>query len=250
MKDPVGAFDSIRDNFILYLKTAFGTRFHSIEAEREELLRQPRVLCQEPWIEPLPIFQDSRKTVQDLTKEDIPGLSDQEIADFKSLVSCGLFGNHKLYKHQTEMLKNAVEGRNCVVTAGTGSGKTEAFLLPLFAYLACESSGWEAPATPYPHVDNWWNDSQWQESCHDERNWIQRSYRVSQRGHERREAAVRALIIASAKHSTQMVRGSGFSITERETESTLDVITAAHLFPVTNSISRIVEVSGVPTGRK
>jgi len=195
MKDPIGAFDSIRDNFILYLKTAFGTRFPSIEAEREELLRQPRVLCQEPWIEPLPIFQDSKKTVQNLTKEDIPGLSDQEIADFKSLVSCGLFGNHKLYKHQTEMLKNALEGRNCVVTAGTGSGKTEAFLLPLFAYLACESSGWEAPATPYPHVDNWWNDSQWQESCHDERNWIQRSYRVSQRGHERREAAVRALII-------------------------------------------------------
>jgi len=72
MKDPIGAFDSIRDNFILYLKTAFGTRFPSIEAEREELLRQPRVLCQEPWIEPLPIFQDSGKTVQDLTNEDIP----------------------------------------------------------------------------------------------------------------------------------------------------------------------------------
>jgi len=195
MKDPIGAFDSIRDNFILYLKTAFGTRFPSIEAEREELLRQPRVLCQEPWIEPLPIFQDSKKTVQDLTKEDIPGLSDQEIADFKSLVSCGLFGNHKLYKHQMEMLKNALEGRNCVVTAGTGSGKTEAFILPLFAYLARESSGWEAPDTPDPRVNNWWNDSQWQDSCHDERNWIQRSYRVSQRGHERREAAVRALII-------------------------------------------------------
>ena len=195
MKDPIGAFDSIRDNFILYLKTAFGTRFPSIEAEREELLCQPRVLCQEPWIEPLPIFQDSGKTVQDLTKEDIPGLSDQEITDFKSLVSCGLFGNHKLYKHQTEMLKNALEGRNCAVTAGTGSGKTEAFLLPLFTYLARESSGWVAPDTPDPLVNDWWNDSQWQDSCRNEHNRIQRSYRVSQRGHEQRDAAVRALII-------------------------------------------------------
>lgn len=51
MIDPVGAFYQIRDNFILYIKTAFGTRFPSLEVDREELLRQPRILCQEPWIE-------------------------------------------------------------------------------------------------------------------------------------------------------------------------------------------------------
>ena len=48
MIDPIGAFDTIRDNFILYIKTAFGTRFPSVEAEREALLRQPRIMCQEP----------------------------------------------------------------------------------------------------------------------------------------------------------------------------------------------------------
>ena len=195
MIDPIGAFDTIRDNFILYIKTAFGTRFPSVEAEREALLRQPRIMCQEPWIEPLPIYKTSGKTVQDLTGEDLPGLSEQEIVDFKSLVSCGLFGDHELFTHQAEMLRKALGGRNCAVTAGTGSGKTEAFLLPLFAYLARESSSWSAPGQPDPHVNDWWSDSQWQASCHDERNWIQRSYRVSQRGHERREAAVRALII-------------------------------------------------------
>ena len=195
MIDPIGAFDTIRDNFILYIKTAFGTRFPSVEAEREALLRQPRIMCQEPWIEPLPIYQTSGRTVQDLTGEDLPGLSEQEIVDFKSLVSCGLFGDHELFTHQAEMLRKTLGGRNCAVTAGTGSGKTEAFLLPLFAYLARESSSWSAPGQPDPHVNDWWSDSQWQASCHDERNWIQRSYRVSQRGHERREAAVRALII-------------------------------------------------------
>ena len=145
MKDPVGAFDSIRDNFILYIKTAFGTRFPSIEEEREALLRQPRVMCQEPWIEPLPVYQKSGKIIQNLIEEDLPGFSDQDKEDFKSLVSCGLFGDHELYAHQAEMLKNVLEGRNCIVTAGTGSGKTEAFLLPLFAYLARESSTWETP---------------------------------------------------------------------------------------------------------
>jgi len=195
MKDPVGAFDTIRDNFIRYIQTVFGTRFPSIEDEREELLRGRGVLYQEPWIEPLPIYRTSEKTIQDLKEEDLPGLIDQELSDFKSLVACGLFGDYELYVHQTEMLKRALEGRNCVVTAGTGSGKTEAFLLPLFAYLARESSGWAAPAAPDPHVNNWWNDNRWQESCRNEHNRIQRSYRVSQRGHEQRDAAVRALII-------------------------------------------------------
>jgi len=195
MKDPVGAFDTVRDNFIRYIQTVFGTRFHSIEAEREELLREPDVLYQEPWIEPLPIYQKSGKTIQDLKEEDLPSINDQELSDFKSLVACGLFGDYELYDHQTEMLKTVLEGRNCVVTAGTGSGKTEAFLLPLFAYLARESSDWAAPDTPDPHVNDWWNDNPWQESCCNEHNRIQRSYRVSQRGHEQRDAAVRALII-------------------------------------------------------
>ncbi len=194
MKDPVGAFDSIRDNFILYIKTAFGTRFPSIEEEREALLRQPRVMCQEPWIEPLPVYQKSGKIIQNLIEEDLPGFSDQDREDFKSLVSCGLFGDHELYAHQAEMLKNVLEGRNCIVTAGTGSGKTEAFLLPLFAYLARESSTWETPDLPDPHSNTWWNDTQWKDSCLD-KNRIQRTYRVSQRGHEKREAAVRALVL-------------------------------------------------------
>jgi hypothetical protein len=195
MKDPVGAFDTIRDNYIRYIKTVFGTRFPSIEAEREKLLRELGVLCQEPWIEPLPIYQKSKKTILNLKEEDLPGLSNQELSDFRSLVACGLFGDYELYDHQMEMLKMALEGRNCVVTAGTGSGKTEAFLLPLFAYLVRESSGWAPPKTPDSHVNDWWSDSQWQESCCNEHNRIQRSYRVSQRGHEQRDAAVRALII-------------------------------------------------------
>jgi ATP-dependent helicase YprA (DUF1998 family) len=195
MIDPIGAFDTIRDNFILYIKTAFGTRFPSVEAEREALLRQPGIMCQEPWIEPLPRYQTSGKTVQELSGEDLPGFSEQEIADFKSLVSCGLVGDYKLHQHQVEMLKKALKGKNCVVTAGTGSGKTEAFLLPLFAYLARESSSWQAPGQLDPHVNDWWRNSQWQASCRNANNRIQRSYRVSQRGHERREAAIRALII-------------------------------------------------------
>lgn len=195
MKDPIGSFDSIKNHFILYIKTAFGTRFPSVEADREKLLREPGVFYQDPWIEPIAKYISSDKRIQDLTKQDLPGLTDDEINDFKSLVSCGLFGGHKLHLHQAEMLREALNGKNCIVTAGTGSGKTEAFLLPLFAYLMRESTSWSLPGQPDPHVNDWWQNEEWKASCRDNANRLTRSYRIPQRGHEPREAAVRALIV-------------------------------------------------------
>ena len=110
MRDPIGAFDSIRDNFLLYLKTSFGTRLPSLEREREYLLRQPGIFYQDPWIEPIPIYKTSGKLIKDLMKDDLPGLSDQDRDDFKSLVSCGLFGdNNKLHFHQASMLEKALK---------------------------------------------------------------------------------------------------------------------------------------------
>ena len=40
MKDPVGSFENIKENFIRYVKTAFKTKFDSLEKEREELLNK------------------------------------------------------------------------------------------------------------------------------------------------------------------------------------------------------------------
>jgi DEAD/DEAH box helicase domain-containing protein len=96
------------------------------------------------------------------------------------------------------MLHRALQGQNAVVTAGTGSGKTESFLLPLFAYLTQESRNWEAPNSEPPHLNDWWENEDWQNQCNPRVNTkrrMQRSYRISQRSHENRDAAVRALIL-------------------------------------------------------
>lgn len=191
MIDPIGAFEDIRENFILYVKTAFGTRFPSLEVERENLLRQRGVLNQEPWIEPLPKYESSGKTIETLDSSNLPGLSDQEITLFKALVHCGLFSEHPLYAHQAVMLRDSLNGRNCVVTAGTGSGKTEAFLLPLFAQLTKEITQWAGLDHPHAHLNDWWKNEAWQNSC----NTNKSSWWVPQRGHEKRPAAVRALIL-------------------------------------------------------
>lgn len=190
MNNPVGAFEKIRDNFLLYVKTAFGTQFPSVELEREMLLRQPGVFCQEPWIEPLPRYRTAKK-VDDYGAGEIPGLEGATLEDFKGLVLSGLIGNFELFKHQDEMLRRAMNGENVVVTAGTGSGKTESFLLPLFAYLAKESADWDPVDSKPIHYDDWWQDQAWQNQCLEAR----RSCRVPRRSHEKRESAVRGLIL-------------------------------------------------------
>ena len=195
MQDPIGAFEKIRDSLILYVKTAFGTQFPEIEQERERLLRKAGAFYQEPWIEPLPRYLKSGKSIDNIQIEDVPILDEAALQDFKSLAACGLVGKYELYSHQVTMLSQALAGQNMVVTAGTGSGKTESFLLPLFAYLAKESRIWQVPNAEYPHLNDWWKNEDWQNQCKPEKKHFKRSYRVSQRGHETRDAAVRALIL-------------------------------------------------------
>jgi DEAD/DEAH box helicase domain-containing protein len=194
MDDPIGAFEKIRDSVLLYLKTAFATQYPSVEMERERLLRTPRTFYQEPWIEPLARYLALRP-ISDLRAEDTPGLDDATRQDFASLAMCGLVGDYRLFSHQLEMLRRALAGESLVVTAGTGSGKTESFLLPLFAYLVNESRSWPAAGTPDRYAGDWWRNTDWQSQCTGARGRLLRSLRIPQRGHESRPAALRALVV-------------------------------------------------------
>lgn len=198
MKDPIGAFNKVRDNLLLYLKTAFGTQFPSLEIEREEQLRNEPILSREPWIETQPRYVLSGKTVTALTSSDIPGFSVTDCREFGDFARCGLIGDYELFRHQLDTLHMYASGANVIVTAGTGSGKTEAFLMPVISYLVKESKNWAAPGPFPPHWGDWWKDEEWKNSCLRQvgrQRRMQRSYRVPQRGHESRPSAVRALVV-------------------------------------------------------
>src|SRR5262249_2442593 len=72
----------------------------------------------------------------------------------------------KLYRHQIDSLERAIRGEDIVVTTGTGSGKTECFLLPLLADLARDSRDWPADPSPADPQERqqwnaercWWNN--------------------------------------------------------------------------------------------
>ena len=141
MRDPITAFDTIKDNYIRYVETAFDTKFVSVNSERRIKLNTDKVLYREPWIEPLPDYKSSNFKISQLTKSEVPNMTDSELEAFKSLVKTGLFSDSfPMYAHQANMLKQAMNKKHCIITSGTGSGKTESFLLPLFAQLSKELS--------------------------------------------------------------------------------------------------------------
>lgn len=216
MQDPIGSFYAIRDNFITYVETAFRTRFPSIEQQRKALLETPGILYQRPWIEPMPRYKSGKRLLLDgetgnegLALDDLkldgklpPGFDNEKIFEkFKKLARAGLMGDFPLHSHQEEMLRRGLHGENLVVTAGTGSGKTEAFLLPLLAQLVMESSKWNGVIAG--QAVNWWNDETYKNSCRNNpnnpRSNFARSWfvpkRISNGNDGARGPAVRALVI-------------------------------------------------------
>ena len=100
--NPIRSFENIKDHYILYTKTAFGTRFkesvdgiESFEQERERLLRTDQILSREVWIEPLPSYAYVKRGADDLrvstlTTSDIPALNANALNIFKQFITTGL----------------------------------------------------------------------------------------------------------------------------------------------------------------
>ena len=148
MRDPIESFEQIQAGIKRYITSAFGTNSQTFEHERKQLLDRDAVLFQEPYVEPIPSYE-SGKALNELSGADLPGMSPAAVEAFQAVVGAGLFkGDHALYTHQQRMLRQALEGKHCVVVTGTGSGKTESFLLPVLANLIKEAKapygGWPA----------------------------------------------------------------------------------------------------------
>ncbi|MDH6304840.1 DEAD/DEAH box helicase domain-containing protein [Parabacteroides sp. PF5-5] len=197
--NPIGAFEEIKDNFLLYVKTAFGTRYSSndpetdtFERRRNELLNTDGVLYRTPWIEPMPEYRTNGNSIDqvDISNEVMP---ENARTVFNEFIIKGLM-NYPLYAHQEQMLKQALSGKNSVITSGTGSGKTESFLLPLFAQILKEAvtENWESPT--YTH-NPWWQDNIRKNRARELVVGNVLSPIALQRNGEKREAAVRAMII-------------------------------------------------------
>jgi DEAD/DEAH box helicase domain-containing protein len=197
MSNPLAIFEELRDTYLRYLDSPYDLRYPDLVVERRALLDADGRLYRRPLIEPVPAYQASGQTFPQAVQSLLTATWPQSIlSDVSAFVSQGLFPPtlpngrpRELYTHQrTVFEESVVNGNDVVVTTGTGSGKTECFLLPIVASLVRESTGWQAPG-PNPVQWDWWNHWTMQGS---RRRWTPR---ISQRAHEHRTPAVRALIL-------------------------------------------------------
>ena len=191
MSNPIRFFENLRDMYLRYLDSPFDIRYGDLAAERRHLLDQDGRIYRYPLIEPVPAYRSSNQSFTQAAQDLLGGGWQQaEITEVSDFISQGLFPpNLTLHQHQRDVFEEViVNGMDSVVTTGTGSGKTECFLLPVVASILRESAAWPAPAQQLLRWD-WWNHFTMRGT---QRRWAPR---VSQRGHESRTAAVRALIL-------------------------------------------------------
>ncbi len=117
-----------------YLEAQYHIRDEGLIRERRRLLEEPGAVAQEPFVESTPVYELGR-AYSDL---DIPDAAKGALSELSGL-SLGLFA--RPYVHQAAALESFF-GRNpadLIVATGTGSGKTESFLMPIIAQLICEA---------------------------------------------------------------------------------------------------------------
>ena len=128
--DPFETSREIADSFRRYLKTTFYFRDPEFRIAFERIL-DTYDLFRGPYLEATHVYRRSDSAAAIVS--DIIG------TQLDNGFSAALLPNRRLYSHQEESLRRLAAGRNVVVATGTGSGKTEAYLLPILLQLYREA---------------------------------------------------------------------------------------------------------------
>ena len=190
---PIALASDLREAFLRYFDTAFWLNDESVMSERRALLEQPGALVGQIMLEPVIPYANTERLLDVAARVGIPQAIAIDVA--KAVFPDVAADELKLREHQAKAVFHHFQDgdsleRNVVVTSGTGSGKTEAFLLPLLLRLAAEARTW-----PTQHGAQWWWES-------DKPNF------VPMRHPETRAPAIRGLILypTNALVEDQMTR--------------------------------------------
>jgi len=129
--DPIAAITQPREDFIRYLLTAYPLRDRTLRDKLKEKLEQPGIVWQHPYLEGSQPYQ-SASSVQELVEQSI---LHPRVADLFTP------NERRLYEHQQNAIQAVNNGENIIVATGTGSGKTECFLIPMMDMLLKEGIG-------------------------------------------------------------------------------------------------------------
>lgn len=154
---PFDIQDDLQRAFLRYIDTAYALRSAKLTDERRALLLEGQGNLFAPlMLEPVLPYDGVASIEQAAASADVdpPTLARVIAAVFG--VSPEALETVRLRRHQVEALRvhfSETVARNPVITSGTGSGKTESFLIPLLLRIAAEKGS----SAALPQVHDWWS---------------------------------------------------------------------------------------------
>jgi len=128
--DPLETAKNIENSYKRYLKTLLAPRNERLARAFDAAIDESRLLTKGPILEITPPYETGT-SCRRLIEE---GVLQPDFA------RVGFDVDRPLYVHQETAIRKFAAGRNLVVSTGTGSGKTECFLIPIINALLDESA--------------------------------------------------------------------------------------------------------------
>lgn len=126
--NPIEAARRVEKSYREYIAATIHFADADLQKQLESILSKRSYLAKGPILEAAPPYRKD-KTVAELVDESILCRSMMDLGGG----DVEMFDPYRpLYVHQVRAIRKAAAGRNYAVVTGTGSGKTECFLLPIF----------------------------------------------------------------------------------------------------------------------
>ena len=137
MFNPIEASESIKDEFISYVSTSFHIADRDYAEQFVNELNKKGTVAKGPYLDISDSFEPG-ETIETLIEEgEMSPLFHQlekDVPEGEKEIKL----QRKLYLHQEKAIRKINQEHNLVVTTGTGSGKTECFILPIINHLLKE----------------------------------------------------------------------------------------------------------------
>jgi ATP-dependent helicase YprA (DUF1998 family) len=131
---PLKTTRHISDSYLRYLQTIKPFQDEWLRNQFLQAISEPEMLVKGPLVEISPPFKVGA-SIKDLVEEGILSTLFQKLCTPEHLPY-----ERPLYVHQEISIRKVISGRNIVIATGTGSGKTEAFLIPILDHLLKEEN--------------------------------------------------------------------------------------------------------------
>ena len=138
MFNPIIAAENIKNEFIGYISTLFHISDKDYAAQFAASLQEEGVISKGPYLDVSDSFKAGKSLAQMIEEGEASALFhslEGDIPDGEKEIQI----NRRLYLHQEQALRKINKGKNLIVTTGTGSGKTECFIIPIINHLLREA---------------------------------------------------------------------------------------------------------------